>query len=67
MYAIRSYSDLGQHLQILLAGTEYLQRQPPTGTSAEVMEEMLRAVRRLKSVIHRIQNITRYETRNNFV
>ena len=53
---------LGQPLQILLAGTEYLQRQPATDASAEVVTEMLSAVRRLKSVIHRIQNITRYET-----
>jgi signal transduction histidine kinase len=53
---------LGQPLQILLSGTEYLQRQPATDTSAEVVKEMLRAIRRLKSVIHRIQNITRYET-----
>jgi signal transduction histidine kinase len=53
---------LGQPLQILLSGAEYLQRQPATEGSAEVVKEMLGAIRRLKSVIHRIQNITRYET-----
>lgn len=53
---------LGQPLQILLTGTEYLRRHPSEEASVAVVEEMLRAAHRLKSVIHRIQNITRYET-----
>ena len=53
---------LGQPLQILLTGIEYLSRQPSSGASQDLVEEMLRAVRNLKSIIHRIQNITRYKT-----
>ena len=53
---------LGQPLQILLTGARYLHSHPSAEVSIEVAEELLKAIHRLKSVIHRIQNITRYET-----
>ena len=53
---------LGQPLQILFTGAQYLHSKPSVETSGEVVEEMLKAIHRLRSVIHRIQNITRYET-----
>jgi len=52
----------GQPLQILLTGIEYLSRHPSSGPSHDLEEEMLRATRNLKSIIHRIQNFTRYKT-----
>ena len=57
---------LGQPLQILLTGAQYLHSKPSVETSGEVMEEMLKAIHRLQSVIQRIQNITRYETEEYF-
>lgn len=53
---------LGQPLQILLTGIEYLSRHPSSDRPEDLVEEMLKAVRNLKSIIHRIQNITRYKT-----
>ena len=57
---------LGQPLQTLLTGAQYLHRHPSVEASGEVAEEMLKAIHRLKGVIHRIQNITRYETEEYF-
>lgn len=53
---------LGQPLQILLTGSEYLRRHSLPKASAEVVDEMLTAAHRLKSIVHRIQNITHYQT-----
>jgi signal transduction histidine kinase len=53
---------LGQPLQILLTGAEYLQRHPLPEGPAEVVAAMLAAARRLKALVHRIQNMSRYET-----
>jgi nitrogen fixation/metabolism regulation signal transduction histidine kinase len=53
---------LGQPLQILLTSIEYLSRHPSEKQPHDMVEEMLKATRRLKAIIHRIQNITQYET-----
>ena len=54
--------QLGQPLQILLTSIEYLSRHPSEKQRHDMVEEMLKATRRLKAIIHRIQNITQYET-----
>jgi signal transduction histidine kinase len=53
---------LGQPLQILLTGIEYLDRHPSENQHHDMVAEMLKATRNLKTIIHRIQNITQYET-----
>jgi|GEM_PF-3421182 len=53
---------LGQPLQILLTSMEYLARHPSGDQPPELLEAMLTAARDLKSIVHRIQNITQYKT-----
>ena len=53
---------VGQPLQILLTGIEYLNRNPSEKQHHDMAAEMLKATNKLKTIIHRIQNITQYAT-----